>query len=248
MTNLSSRPKVLGILQARMGSSRLPGKVLANVLDQPLLAIMIGRVREARGLDGLVLATSYLRQDDPLADLAAHLGVPCFRGAEDDCLDRYYRVAELFDPDHIVRLTGDCPLLDAAFLGWVINEYVSADPPYDYVDSSVSKSFPIGIAVEVFSRAALVAAWAEDDDMRTREHVTPFIYKHPERFGVHHLVSQRDLSGLRLTVDTAEDLALVRLVFEFFGHTRFSWEDAVAVLHEHPEWTRLNRHVQQKTI
>jgi spore coat polysaccharide biosynthesis protein SpsF len=240
--------KVVAILQARMGSSRLPGKVLAPVLGQPLLAHLIQRVRPARCLDQLVVATTRLPQDDPIETLAHDLETPCFRGAVEDCLDRYYQAARQFHAGVVVRLTGDCPLVDGAFVDWWITQYRSATPQIDYLSSSLSQTFPLGLAVEVFSFAALETAWREDTTSAGREHVTPFLYRHPERFRLGSPVSPRNHSSMRWTVDTDEDLMFIRQVYEHFGFSTFSWQEALAIVRQHPEWVAINQHVEQRVV
>ena len=240
--------RVVAILQARMGSSRLPGKVLASVAGQPMLALIVKRVLPVQCVDQLVVATTQLPQDDQIEALANNLGIPCFRGAEEDCLDRYYQAARQFEAEVVVRLTGDSPLLDTGFVDWVVKQYLSANPPYDYIDSVLSKTFPVGLSVEVFSFEVLAIAWREDTNTWRREHVTPFIHRHPNRFRVLHLVSPQDYSHMRWTVDTSEDLAFVRRIYDHFGHDRFFWREVLAVLEQHPEWLEINRHVKQKVI
>jgi spore coat polysaccharide biosynthesis protein SpsF len=245
---LKPNRKVVAILQARTGSTRLPRKVLADVAGQPMLVLIVKRVLPAQYVDRLVIATTQLPQDDPVEALAISLGVSCFRGAEEDCLDRFYQAAEQFGADIVVRLTGDNPLVDFGFVDWMVEQYLSANPPYDYIDSTLSKTFPVGLSVEVFSFEVLATAWREDTNTQWREHVTPFIYHHPNRFRVLDLVSPQDYSHMRWTVDTSEDLAFVRRIYDHFGHDRFSWHEVLAVLDQHPEWLEINRHVQQKVV
>lgn len=231
-----------------MGSSRLPGKVLASVAGQPMLALIIKRVLPTRCIDQLVVATTQLPQDDPIEALVSDLGISCFRGAEEDCLDRYYQAARQFEADVVVRLSGDNPLVDSGFVDSVVKQYLSANPPYDYVDSTLSQTFPLGLSVEVFSFTVLATAWRENINMSWREHVTPFIHRHPNRFRALHLVNPQDYSHMRWTVDTPEDLAFVRRIYDHFGHNRFSWREVLAVLEEHPEWLEINQHVAQREV
>jgi spore coat polysaccharide biosynthesis protein SpsF len=213
-----------------------------------MLALVVKRVLPAQCIDQLVVATTELPQDDPIETLVSDLGIPCFRGAEEDCLDRYYHAARQFEADIVVRLTGDNPLVDSGFVDWVVKQYLSANPSYDYVDSTLSKTFPVGLSVEVFSFTALATAWNEDTNTQWREHVTPFICRHPNRFRVLHLVSAQDYSHMRWTVDTSQDLTFVRCIYDHFGHDHFSWREVLAVLEEHPEWLKISQHVKQKVI
>lgn len=236
------------MLQARMGSNRLPGKVLASVIGRRMLALIVKRVLRARYIDQLVVVTTQSPEDDPIEAVVTDLKILCFRGAEVDCLDRYYQAARQFKPEVVVRLTGDNPLVDSGFVDWVVKQYLSANPPYDYIDTSLSKTFPIGLSVEVFSFTALATAWKEDTNLQLREHVTPFIYRNPGRFRICHLASSQNYSHMRWTVDTPEDLAFVRRIYDHFGHDRFSWQEVLTVLEQHPEWLEINRRVQQKQL
>lgn len=243
-----SGPHVVAVVQARTGSSRLPGKVLADLEGRPLLARVLERAGRARSLDELVLATTTLAEDDAVALLAGELGVPCFRGSAEDCLDRLYRAATASRANVVVRLTGDNPILEGELVDWAVGRFLSAEPACDYVSTALSGTFPLGLGVEVMAYGALELAWREAKEPAWREHVTPFIYKQPERFRICRLVSEPDYSHIRLTVDTPEDLTLVRRVFAHFGHDRFGWRDAVALLEQHPDWVELNRHVAQRTV
>lgn len=244
-----SRNRVVAILQARVGSSRLPGKVLADLGGQPLLGQIVRRLALAREIDRLVIATTDLPQDDQIEALATRLGVPCFRGAEEDVLDRYYQAARLFGAEVVVRVTGDNPLVDGVLVDWVVDHVMASDPPFDYVDTWYSRTFPVGLSVEVFSLSALSAAWQEDgNNIEWREHVAPFIYHHPERFRCLHLRCWKDYSHMRLTVDVPEDLALVRLIYKESAGDPPGWPDILAFLEAHPDWLEINRHVKQIVI
>jgi spore coat polysaccharide biosynthesis protein SpsF len=219
---------ILAVLQARTSSRRLPQKVLRPILGRPMIALMVERVRRARRLDGLVLATSAEASDDPLAALARELGIGVFRGALDDVLDRFYRAAAEHGPEHVVRLTGDCPLADPALIDRVVAEHLASGA--DCTSNAHVRTFPDGLDVEVLRFAALEQAWREARAPHEREHVTPFVYAHPERFRHHAVTWPEDLSAMRWTVDTAADFALVAAVFERL-HPRdpaFAWTDVIA--------------------
>ena len=240
--------KIVAILQARLGSSRLPEKVLADLHGQPMLRAVLKRVKPAQTVDELVVATTTNPRDRLICDLAEQEQVSCFRGSEDDCLDRYYQAARSRQADVVVRLTADNPLVEAAFVDDVVNAYLEADPPCDYVDTSISKTFPLGLSVEVFSFAVLATAWKEDTDPHRREHVTPFLYQHPERFRCRHLRSAANQSHIRVTVDTAADLQLMRRIYDHFDSHEFSWREALTLLQQHPEWLAVNQHIEQKVV
>jgi spore coat polysaccharide biosynthesis protein SpsF len=239
---------VIGIVQARMGSSRLPGKSLAPLLGRPMLQVLTERVVPARRVDQWIIATTQLPMDDRIEELARQLHVHCFRGAENDCLDRYYQSARQAKAGTVIRLTGDNPLMDASFVDWSVEQFLQSDPPVDYTESSTCKTFPLGLSLEVMSFPALEIAWKEDPSPETREHVSPYIYQHPNRFRLGKLCGPYNYSHMRWTVDTEADLEFVRTVFESFGRTDFSWLEAAQRIEQHPEWLEVNRHVVQRTL
>lgn len=237
--------RTVAIVQARTGSTRLPGKVLLPLAGQPMLARVLRRVQRAAGVDEVVVATTRLPADDGLVELCARLQVRCWRGCELDVLDRYYEAARAFQADVLIRITSDCPLIDPELIGQAVVQYQARQPGLDYL---ATHEFPRGLDVEVFSHAALERAWRGATDPAWREHVTLFLYRHPEQFHLAELRCPQDLSALRWTVDTPEDFELVRRVYEHFGHDEFSWGEVVALLHARPEWTALNQAVRQKEV
>jgi len=239
---------VIGIVQARMGSSRLPGKSLAPLLGRPMLQVLMERVVPAQRVDRWIIATTQLPMDDRIEELAGRLDIHCFRGSENDCLDRYYQAARQNDAGIVVRLTGDNPLMDASFADWSIEQFFQSNPPVDYTESSTSKTFPLGLSLEVISFPALEKAWKEDPSPNTREHVSPYIYQHPNQFRLGALRGPYNYSHMRWTVDTDADLQFVRTVFEHFGSTDFSWLEAAQEIELHPEWLDINRHVVQRAF
>jgi spore coat polysaccharide biosynthesis protein SpsF len=231
---------ILGILQARLSSTRLPGKVLEPILGQPMLARQIERLRRAKRMDHLIVATSTAAEDDAIATLCESLGVDCSRGSLDDVLDRFYQAALPFGCEWIVRLTGDCPLADWDIIDAAIAFAVNGD--YDYASNALAPSWPDGLDVEVVRFAALAEAWKDAKLPSEREHVTPFIEQHPERFKLGSFVNDRDLSGGRWTVDEPADLAFVRKVYEYLYpvNPAFGWMDVLALLRDHPDIAAIN--------
>lgn len=232
---------ILAILQARVSSSRLPGKVLLPLLGQPMLARQLERVRRARLIDTLLVATSEDVSDDPIEALCAAAGVACYRGRLDDVLDRYYQAALAYRPRHIVRLTGDCPLADPGLIDAVIAYYLESGCAH-VSNGGEPPSFPDGLDVEVFSFAALETAWRETRLGSEREHVTPFIYKHPERFRLGQYRSPVDLSALRWTVDEAADFELISIVYQTLYPAKpdFDSADVLRLLEARPELKTIN--------
>jgi spore coat polysaccharide biosynthesis protein SpsF len=239
--------RTVAIIQARIGSTRLPGKVLMDLGGRTILAWVVARARRARTLDDVVVATTTLDCDDVIVAECSTVGVSVFRGSEDDVLDRYYRACEHFDADVVVRITSDCPLIDPEGIDTVVTDYRVHQP--DYASNTLERRLPRGLDVEVFSRAALAEAWSHDDSAHGRTHVTPYLYLNPGKFTLRSVDFVNDHSQLRWTVDTAEDLEVVRGIVAALG-TRddFGWRDALAVVEQNPFLGTTNQHVRQKTL
>lgn len=239
---------IVAIIQARMGSTRLPGKVLVDLAGEPVLSRVVTRSQRAARIDETVVATTTEPADEPIVELCATGNWPWFRGSEDDVLDRYYQGAKERGADVVVRITSDCPLIDPSVVDDVVNELFEK-APVDYTSNTLApRTFPRGLDVEAMTFNTLERAWHEDTDLRSREHVTPYIYRHPGTFRLTGVFSAVDYSWMRWTVDTSRDLAFVRRIYDHFGHDRFSWQDVLAVLESHPEWLELNRYEQQKMV
>jgi spore coat polysaccharide biosynthesis protein SpsF len=231
---------ILAIVQARTSSSRLPGKVMLPVHGEPMLLRQMERVRRSAMLDAITIATSDRSDDDAVADLAAQAGVGLFRGSLDDVLDRYYRAAEDYRPDHVVRITGDCPLIDWTVVDGCIR--FTLDGGYDYASNTLRPTWPDGLDVEVMTFDALRTSWKEGEGIVEREHVTQFIHRRPERFRLGSYENALDLSGLRWTVDEPEDLAFVRQVYDalYPANAAFTSGDVLDLLERRPEISLLN--------
>ena len=232
---------VLAILQARVSSTRLPNKVLAPILGRPMLARQIERLRRATSLDNLVVATSDDVSDDQLAALCAAIGVHCYRGSLHDVLARFQGASVAHGPaDHIVRLTGDCPLADPAVVDAIVLHHLTSGA--DYTTNAIQPSWPDGLDVEVMRAEILQRAFDEARLPSEREHVTPYIHKRPELFRVEHVKGDRDLSNLRWTVDEAADLAFVSEVYAalYLKNPAFDTSDILVLLEQRPELAKLN--------
>jgi spore coat polysaccharide biosynthesis protein SpsF len=245
---MSKNIKVVAIIQARMGSTRLPGKVLNDLAGQPLLARVIERARRAKTLDNVVVATTEQTVDDIIIRLCEERGWPHFRGSEEDVLDRYYRTALAFKADVIVRITSDCPLTEPEIIDRVVNELLSGYPETEYVSNNITRTFPLGLDVEAMSFKALEKAWREDSNPAWREHVTLYMLRHPEKFKTRNITNDRDYSYMRWTVDTIEDLTFVRKIYHHFQNDNFYWREVLGLLEMHPDWLEINQHVQQKVV
>ena len=232
---------VLAILQARVTSTRLPNKVLAPILGQPMLARQIERLRRAATFATLVVATSDDASDDPLAAMCAAIGVPWHRGSLNDVLARFQGACAAFGPaDHVVRLTGDCPLADPAVIDAVVRHHLASGA--DYTANAIQPSWPDGLDVEVMRSAVLQRAFDEARLPSEREHVTPYIHKHPEWFRIEHVRGKQDLSYLRWTVDEPADLAFVTEVYAalYPQNPAFDTAAVLSLLEQRPELAKLN--------
>ena len=202
--------KNLCIIQARMGSTRLPGKVLLKIKDIPLLEYELKRVKQARGINKIVVATTVDRADNRIKDLCKKLGVDCFRGSNDDVLDRYYRCSlEYPEYNNIVRITGDCPLIDPVLIDGVISLF--AKGKYDYVSNVEKETFPDGMDIEIFKKSVLAEATKKASLLSEREHVTLYIRKN-KKFKKANFSAPQDWSHFRLTVDEKQDLKVINFL------------------------------------
>ncbi len=239
------------IVQARMGSTRLPGKIMKKVLGKPLLEYQLERLLRVKQADQVIIATTDNGEEQPIVDLCQRLGVPYFRGPEHDVLARYYSAASQFGADVVVRITSDCPLIDPAVVDKVIGYYLAHQAEYDYVSNTFSnRTYPRGMDTEVFSFRALKEAHKEATDQAEREHVTLFIVWRPDRFRIKNLPYEKDYSHYRWTVDTPEDFALIEKIITalYPVNPHFTLEDCLKLIEENPEWTKINAHIKQKPV
>lgn len=230
----------VAIIQARCGSSRLPGKILMDLCGKPVLQRVIERVRRSKCIDEVFVVTSIGRENLPVLRLCAGLDVRAFAGAEDDVLDRYYQLAKLIKPDYVVRITADCPCFDWELLDHAVS---SMSLEADYL-SDFDETLPDGLDLEIIRFDALKKSWQEARMASEREHVTQYIRKHPELFRLQNFCSPIDGIGyLRWTLDEAEDYALIRNIYEHFldqGNEMFLTRDILEYLREYPELSQIN--------
>ena len=232
---------ILAILQARMSSTRLPGKVLRPILGRPMLAWQIDRIKRSRAIDRLVVATSRDASDDAIEAFCAKNGTLCYRGALHDVLARFHGAVEAFGPaEHVIRLTADCPLID-----WTVIDAAVAlqkREGSDLAGNGINRTFPDGLDVEVVAVSALDRAHREATNPESREHVTQYIYRHPEKFRLAHLTQTPDLGALRWTVDTPADFEMVEKVFAGLAglDNNFLQQDVLGFLDQHPEIAAIN--------
>jgi spore coat polysaccharide biosynthesis protein SpsF len=233
------------IIQARMGSTRLPGKILKKAGGIPLLQVLIDRLKQ--GNIRFVIATTTKEADNVLADFCSTNTIPFFRGDEDDVLSRYYLCAQKFEIEPVIRITSDCPLLDAAIIEGGLEKYLNSDRERLYLSNTTKRTFPRGFDFEIFSYELLSEANSKATDSTDREHVTPFLWKNkPGNIVVEPFTGKSDDSDLRLTVDTEEDYILIKSLIESYGAQKMSGPEIIKILRQHPELAKINAHVEQK--
>ncbi len=271
------KSKTVAIIQGRMGSSRLPGKVLLDIAGKPMLQHVIERTRRATRLDAVAVATSGEPSDDPIADFCAGMGVACTRGSLHDVLDRYYLAAQAQKAGVVVRITADCPMIDPDLIDETIRLVTDPGPAADFAANRLpppfQRSFPIGLDVEVCRFSALQRAWQESTETFHREHVMPFIYESvqmqasklengfskpglriatgvsPRGFLIAQLDHEPEYGSLRWTVDTPEDLVFVREIFARLGNKPdFGWYEVLDILQKEPELAGINSGVHHKSM
>ncbi|MDR3400892.1 MAG: glycosyltransferase family protein [Chthoniobacter sp.] len=237
-------------IEARMRSTRLPGKVLCPVLGRPMLALMVERLRRVQEAEAIVIATTSDPSCDPIEALAKELGVGCFRGSEDDVLDRVLQAARAAKADLIVETTGDCPLIDPDIISRLIREFRANT--VDYCANILKPTYPRGMDAQVFPVAVLEEVARLTDDPVDHEHVSLYIYQHPERFRLLNVESGLPAKSaeLRLTVDTPEDYQLITEIYEALYPTnpRFALADVLDLFERRPELRSINADIRQKAV
>ncbi|GDY12606.1 spore coat protein [Planctomycetota bacterium] len=238
--------RVVAIIQARMGSTRLPGKVLKPLAGAPMLHRVVERALRIPAVNEVVVATSVLPEESPIVAWCAGHGVRCVRGSADDVLSRYHLAAAESQADWVIRITSDCPLLSPAVSAFVLGAALAGG--CDYASNCHRRTFPRGLDTEVFTRAALDQAAAEAVEPSEREHVTPFIWRRPDRYRLRDVWQPDDRSHLRWTVDTPSDFDLADRFYLELGGGGWEYADALQVLARHPDWADLNRDIVQKPV
>jgi spore coat polysaccharide biosynthesis protein SpsF len=232
------------IIQARMGSSRLPGKVLIKLNEkQSTLDFILKQLSFSTLIDKTIIATTNLEEDFVIEQFAKNSGIECFRGDSDDVLDRYYNCAKKFQLDTIVRITSDCPLIDPQIIDQVIRKYQSDQ--YDYVTNTLIRTYPIGTDVEIFSFRILEKAWKNATLPSEREHVTPFMRNKKPDFRLANLENDKNLSHLRWTLDRQEDLDLIKKIIVKIDKNPILMNDILNLLSAEPDLVKINEHISQ---
>lgn len=260
------KPKVVAIIQGRMSSSRLPGKILADIAGQPMLTRVYTRASRAQTLDEVIFATTTDASDDPVAEYCDFSGIPFTRGSLFDVLDRYYQTALQVNADIVVRITADCPVIDPVLIDNVVNTLLEDE--FDFVCNRLpppwNRTYPIGLDVEACTFKILKKAWKEAKEPQHREHVMPYFYEgvqltvvsrqlsagtSPRGFKVALLNNINDFGDYRWTVDTPEDLEFMRQIYSRFNERDdFTWSEVLDLVHDNPELIEINAGVKHKTL
>lgn len=244
--------RVVAIIQARMGSSRLPGKILMDIAGRSMLERVVERVRRATRVDEVVVATSVDPEDDQVALFCVRKGIPHSRGPNQDVLARYLDAANEHQADVIVRITADCPLMDPGVIDKTVAHFLSQGEEVDFGSNrgkgAINRTYPIGMDVEVISCSALERAAIEASQDYEREHVTPYLYEVPGRFRTVSIDSGGDYGHLRWTVDTKEDLEFVRQIYlKLEENPNFGMDQVLELLRDEPALGDINAQVRQKS-
>ena len=234
---------IIAVIQARVGATRLPGKVLKKIEGKTVLEHVINRVKAAKNISDIVVATTVNKEDLKIVKLCASLGISIFCGSEDDVLDRYYQTARLFKADHIVRITSDCPLIDPQIIEEVIELYFQKKA--DYASNTMPETFPDGLDTEVFSYKTLKKAWKNAKLSSEREHVTPYIRKYPNIFKIVNLKCEYNLNDKRWTLDEPEDFKFIKIIYKnlYSEDSLFGMIKILDFLKKHPEIEELNNNI-----
>ncbi|MHC1681694.1 MAG: acylneuraminate cytidylyltransferase [Clostridiaceae bacterium] len=241
--------KVVCIIQARFGSTRLPGKVLKEIGSKTVLELDIERIKRVKNIDEIVIATTILEKDDVIVKEAERLGIKHFRGSEEDVLSRYYLAAKEAKADVVVRVTSDCPLIDSEVTEEIIQYF--KDNNFDYVSNTLDRTYPRGLDTEVFTFKSLEKAHNEATSERDREHVTPYIWSNSSMFNLAQYKNEEDFSDYRWTLDTEEDFQVIDLIYKHFNNEAvkyFNMKDIVEYLKLHPEISEINKEIEQKKV
>lgn len=242
---------VICIMQTRMGSTRLPGKVLKKICGKTVLEHDIDRLKRVKNIDEIIVATTTLQKDDVIVDEANRLGIKYYRGSENDVLSRYYYAAKENNSDVVVRVTSDCPLIDSKVTEDIIQYYLDSKYKYDYVSNTIERTYPRGLDTEVFSFKVLEKAFNEAESLRDREHVTPYIWSNPSLFRLFQYKSETDYSDLRWTLDTKEDLELITRIYNYLNLEKgnnFNMSDILKLYGKYAELKNINRDIEQKKL
>ncbi len=234
--------EIIALIQARMGSSRLPGKVLLPLCGETVLRQVVSRVSAAKSVDEAIVVTTIEKGDLPIVKACADMGIRVFCGSEEDVLDRYYQISRLLKPKSIIRITADCPLMDPEIIDKVVMRHQDCNS--DYTSNAITETFPDGLDVEVVDYQALEKAWNLSKQLSEREHVTLFIRNHPELFKIESVDNFENTGNYRWTLDEQRDYEFIMKVYEYFYPVvDFGYKDIFKLLKKDPELEKINQNI-----
>jgi spore coat polysaccharide biosynthesis protein SpsF len=243
---------IAAIIQARFGSTRLPGKIIRLISGKPILWHVWNRLTHSKMINDVIIATTTNSEDDQIENFCVENNIHFNRGSAEDVLSRYYETAKKFNVDIIIRITSDCPVIDPEILDDMINFFKAENCKYklDYLSNTLERTFPRGLDVEIFSFEALQKTFSEAKEIYEREHVTPYIYMHPECFTLKNFYNDKDYSFHRWTVDTNDDLELIKEIYIslYNGNNIFLVKDILKLFDIRPELIKINQTVKQKNL
>jgi len=246
--NLQNQNKV-AIVQARLGSKRLPGKIFKILAGKPMLWHVVDRLSHAKMLDKIIIATTTLSEDDQVEQFCISNNISFYRGSSNDVLSRYYETAKLYNAGIVIRITSDCPVIDPYLIDSMLLQFNEEDH-IDYMSNSLHRTFPRGLDAEIFTFASLEKTYNEANLDYEHEHVTPYIYNNPDKFIVKNYANEKDLSNYRWTVDTAEDLMLIDEIYKnlYRKDKIFLFKDILQLIESRPELAKINQDIKQKKL
>ena len=242
--------KIVSTIEARIGSTRLPGKVMKEIVGKPMLELLIERLKRAKRIDEIIVATTIKPEDRIIVKLTKRINIKCFRGSSEDVLDRVLRATKAYQGNIIVEITGDCPLLDPELVDRIIKIYLENE--YDYVSNRIKMTYPRGLDAQVFSVNILDEVSKLTNDPADRENVSLYIYEHPKKYKLCNIKAppEHHHPEYRWTVDTEEDLQFVKAIYEnlYYENPYFRTGDIMKLLEEQPDLCKINANIEQKPV
>ncbi len=242
--------KITAIVQARIGSTRLPGKILKELSGKSVLWHVVNRLSHSKLCNKIVIATTTEPEDDVVENYCVENNFPYYRGSSENVLSRYYETAKVFGAEIIIRITSDCPLIDPEIIDKMLEQFLSEKSKIDYMSNVFPRMFPRGLDTEIFTCDALEISFNNAVNQNDLEHVTPYIYQHPEKFKIKNFANDKDLSFHRWTIDTTEDYELIKSIYNklYESGKIFLLNDILKLFDEHPELIKINQNVKQKNL
>lgn len=238
------------LIQARMNSSRLPGKVLMKIKNKPMIEFLIERINQSKLIDKIIVVTSNKSEDNEIVNHCKKINVNYFRGSENNVLSRYYEASTKFNLRSIIRICADSPFIDHTIMDKMINNFFNSTQKFDYLSNTLNQTYPIGMNIEIFTQEALKKAYLNSIEKYQMEHVTPYIYENPKLFNIGQEHLDEDFSFIRVTVDEMDDLKLINKILKDIGlkHNKIGLQEIVNLYKVDPNLFKINSHVKQKLV